>query len=120
MKSTRDDNNFCGLVLFIHNDLSKMQRLFLQNSFYIRLIWLQADAINANSPFAVNPVVRMSSAITEGAREDLRRFPGSGVGARREPRRNEEVTEMDSRNVLNRRIPSLDLLGFFRILSLSS
>ncbi len=61
----------------------------------------------------------MSSAITEGALDE-RRMPSSGVGERRDPRRNEELIEIDSRKVLNRLMPSVDFLGFFRILSRSS
>lgn len=56
----------------------------------------------------------------EGDREDLRRFPVSGLGLKRDPRRNEEFTDMDSRNVLNLLMPSEDFRGFFKILSRSS
>lgn len=71
-------------------------------------------------PLAVNPVVRMSSAIMEGDRDDLRRFPTSNVGAYLEPRRIDDATEIDSRKVLKRRIPADDFRGFFKILSCSS
>lgn len=56
----------------------------------------------------------------EGDLEARRMPPASGPGPSLDPRRNDEFTDIDSRNVLNLLILSADFRGFLSILSRSS